>query len=202
MDPLLIDVPEQIETDRLTLRVPQPGEGALVNAAVAESFEELHQWMPWAKTLPTVAETEAHSRQAFARFRLREDLPYRAWLKGTDTFVCGSGLHRMDWSIPRFEIGYWCRTSMVGRGLVAEVVRALTAVAFERLNARRVEIRMAKNNDRSRRVAERCGFDFEGTLRCDSRSPDGTLRDTCVYAIVRPDSTHMEQKKIATDENG
>jgi RimJ/RimL family protein N-acetyltransferase len=61
---------------------------------------------------------------------------------------------------------------------------------------------MAKNNDRSRRVAERCGFDFEGTLRCDSRSPDGTLRDTCVYAIVRPDSTHMEQKKIATDENG
>jgi RimJ/RimL family protein N-acetyltransferase len=189
MDPLLIDVPEEIETERLILRIPRRGEAAAVNAAVAESFAELHTWMPWAQSMPTIDGTEAYSIQASARFRLREDLPYRAWLKGTDTLVACSGLHRIDWSVPRFEIGYWCRTSMVGRGFVTEVVRALTAIAFERLNACRIEIRMGDRNDRSRRVAERCGFALEGTLHCDSRSPDGSLRNTCVYAIVHSDDT-------------
>ncbi len=78
---------------------------------------------------------------------------------------------------------------MVGRGFVTEVVRALTAIAFERLNACRIEIRMGDRNDRSRRVAERCGFALEGTLHCDSRSPDGSLRNTCVHAIVHLDDT-------------
>jgi RimJ/RimL family protein N-acetyltransferase len=189
MEPLLIDVPEQIETDRLTIRMPRPGEGAAVNAAVAESFDELHRWMPWAATMPTVADSEAQSRRAHGRFLLREDLSYRAWLKGTDTYVVGSGLHRMDWSVPRFEIGYWCRTSLVGRGYVSEVVRALTAVAFHRLGANRVEILTDARNHRSWRVAERCGFALEGTRRHDARAPDGALRDTRVYAKVREEAT-------------
>ena len=185
MDPLLIDVPEEIQTDRLSIRMPRPGEGPAVNEAVVESFAQLHPWMPWAQTLPSVDDSELHSRRANARFRLREDLSFRGWLSGTDTYVVGSGLHRIDWSVPRFEIGYWCRTSLVGQGYVSEVVLALTALAFDRLNAKRVEIRTDESNQRSRRVAERCGFTCEGTLRCDSRSPDGLVRDTCVYAIVR-----------------
>jgi RimJ/RimL family protein N-acetyltransferase len=185
MDPSLIDVPEEIETERLIVRMPRPGEGAAVNAAVAESFDELHRWMPWAATMPTVADSEAHSRRAHARFLLREDLSYRAWLKGTDTYVVGSGLHRMDWSVPRFEVGYWCRSAFVGQGFVTEVVRALTAVAFEKLGAHRVEIRVDDRNDRSWRVAERCGFTLEGTLRHNERAPDGSLRDTRVYALLR-----------------
>jgi hypothetical protein len=36
------------------------------------------------------------------------DLLSVLYLKGTNTFVGGSGLHRMDWSVSRFEIGYWC----------------------------------------------------------------------------------------------
>ena len=34
MNPLLIDVPERIETERLLLRCPQPGDGPALNAAV------------------------------------------------------------------------------------------------------------------------------------------------------------------------
>ena len=46
MDPLLIDVPERIETDRLILRCPRPGDGAVVNAAVCESLDALRPFMP------------------------------------------------------------------------------------------------------------------------------------------------------------
>jgi hypothetical protein len=66
MDPLLIDVPERIATERLIVRVPRAGDGAAVNAAVRASHAELAPWMPWAVTLPSVDESEAHCRRAQA----------------------------------------------------------------------------------------------------------------------------------------
>jgi RimJ/RimL family protein N-acetyltransferase len=94
-------------------------------------------------------------------------------------------LHRIDWAVPKFEIGYWVRTPLAGQGYVSEMVHALRAMAFETLNAERVEIRCDNANERSWRVAERCGFTLEGVLRRDSRAPDGSVRDTRVYARVR-----------------
>src|SRR3712207_6606144 len=101
MDPLLIDIPEAFETERLVVRIARPGDGPGVNAAIVESIEELKPWMPWAHPTPTAEQSEAHGRRAHAKFHGREDLHYRGWLKGTDTFVVGSGLHRIDWSVPR-----------------------------------------------------------------------------------------------------
>lgn len=188
MDPLLLDIPEDIETERMIVRIARPGEGAAVNEAIRESFAELQPWMPWAKTCPTVEETESNGRRAHARFHAREDLTFRGWLKGTDRFVVASGLHRFDWTVPRFEIGYWVRTSMTGKGYACEIVRALADLAFETLQAKRVEIRCDENNQRSWRVAERCGFELEGVLRCDSLGTDGSVRSTRVYSRVRPSS--------------
>jgi RimJ/RimL family protein N-acetyltransferase len=185
MDPLLLDIPEEFESERMIIRAARPGEGADVNAAVIESLDQLKPWMIWAQVAPSVEETEAHGRKAHARFHAREDLIYRGWLKtAPNTFVVGSGLHRIDWSVPRFEIGYWVRTSLAGRGYVTEIVHAMTQLAFNTLGAERVEIRCDERNERSWRVAERCGFTCEGTLRRDSRAPDGTVRDTRVYSRV------------------
>jgi RimJ/RimL family protein N-acetyltransferase len=87
--------------------------------------------------------------------------------------------------VPRFEIGYWCRPSMQGRGLVTEAVQTLTRFAFDALRARRVEVRMSSANTKSRAVAERCGFTLEGVLRQDALDVNGQPRDTVVYARVR-----------------
>ena len=38
MDPVLIEVPERIETERLILRCPRPGDGPTVNEAERELF--------------------------------------------------------------------------------------------------------------------------------------------------------------------
>jgi hypothetical protein len=50
MDPLLIDVPTRLETERLILRCPRPGDGALLAQAELESHEELRPWRVWAQT--------------------------------------------------------------------------------------------------------------------------------------------------------
>ena len=189
MDPVLIDVPERVLTERFIARCPQPGDGATVNAAVCETLAELRPWMPWAQTAPTVDESELHARRAQAKFRLREDLVMFIFerLSGDreGLLLGGTGLHRMDWAARSFEIGYWRRTGHTQRGVITEIVRALSRMAFDTLAARRVEIRMDTNNLASRRVAERASFTFEGVRRQDGVTTTGEPRDTCVYSRVR-----------------
>ena len=142
-----------------------------------------------AQKAPLADESEALSRGAHAKFLQRTDLVYSMWEHGGDgveqRLVGGSGLHRIDWSVPRFEIGYWCRSGHTGQGLVTEAVVALARMAFDVLGAQRVEIRMDDNNVASWKVAERAGFTFEGRLRRDTLAVDGAVRDTRVYARVR-----------------
>jgi RimJ/RimL family protein N-acetyltransferase len=188
-DPLLIDVPERLQTQRLLLRSPRPGDGAALNEAVTASLDELRPWMPWAQKAPTLDESEALARSAHAKFQLRSDLVYSIWERDTQghelQLVGGSGLHRIDWTVPRFEIGYWRRTGHAGRGFITETVRALSRMAFDVLRAQRVEIRMDDDNVASWRVAERAGFTFEGRLRRDALDTGGKVCDTRVYARVR-----------------
>ncbi|MGZ8260660.1 MAG: GNAT family N-acetyltransferase [Caldimonas sp.] len=189
MDPLLIDIPDRIETERLVLRVPRPGDGRVLNDAILASHAELQPWLPWAGTLPSVDESEAHCRRQRARFILREDFVLLLFLRGADgsegELVGGTGLHRIDWSLRKFEIGYWRRTGCGGRGLLTEAVRAVARLGFDVLGARRVEIRMDSGNVASWKLAERAGFTLEALLRFDSVTPAGEPRSTRIYARVR-----------------
>jgi ribosomal-protein-serine acetyltransferase len=183
-DPMLLDLPAQIVTERLSIVPPSPGDGTMLNRAITESFAELQQWMPWAARLPSVEESERYVRDAAANYLRRADLPLFLRERVSGEFIGASGLHRIDWSVPRFEIGYWCRTSRVGRGYITEAVVAITRFAFDVLHAERVEIRTDTANTRSWRIAERLGFKLEGVLRRDTRTPQGELRDTRVYALT------------------
>ena len=188
MDALLEDVPERIDTERLILRCLRGGDAAALNEAVRESMDQLRVHMPWAQTEPSLLQSEAECRRMQAKFLLREDLAMAMFERAADgsegTFVGGTGLHRIDWAVRRFEIGYWCRIRCQGHGFVTEAVRALTEFAFAQLRARRVEVRMDDTNPRSVRVAERAGFALEGILRSDGLTPQGEPRDTRVYALL------------------
>ena len=186
MDALLELVPDILTTPRLILRCARAADAPLMNGAVIESMAALRPYMPWAQTEPSLAQSEGDCRRMQARFLLREDLPMLMFERAADGgeagFVGGTGLHRIDWEVRRFEVGYWCRSSRVGQGFVGEAVEAITRCAFEQLRARRVEVRMDDGNERSWRVAERAGFVLEGVLRCQSLTPTGEPRDTRVYA--------------------
>jgi len=182
--PILRDFPERFETERLLVRCPLPGDGPEVHAAVNESLDELLPWMDWPRQHGTVEDSEEKVRRDRVRFLERTDLLLLLFLKGTNTLVGGSGLHRMDWSVPRFEIGYWCRTRFVGNGYITEAVRAITDFAFEHLGARRVEIRCDSVNERSVRVAQRAGYRLEGELRNAEVGDDGSPSNVLVFSMI------------------
>ncbi len=194
MNPILLDFPDSFDTERLTIRAPRRGDAPEVIEAVNESLDELRPWMPWAKEPANVEATEARLRAAMAKWITREDLLMHACLNGTTTFVIGCGLHRIDWSSGKFEIGYWCRTPYSGQGYVSEAVNGITAFAFSRLKANRVEIRCDALNMRSAAVAKRCGFLLEGILRHDSLSVEGHLRSTLVFSKISPNEFNYDSE--------
>lgn len=187
-DPLLLDFPDQFETERLLIRAPQPGDGPAVHDAILESLDNLKPWMVWAQQAPSLEETESNIRQAAADFQARKDLRLLIFRKSDGLLVGSSGLHRIDWRVPKFEIGYWARRSLVGMGYVTESVCGIADFAFRELGAHRLEIRCDARNERSANVAERAGFTLEGRLRADTRDPRGILRDTLIYSRLSEDT--------------
>lgn len=186
-DPILLNVPRELVGEHLLLTAPQMGLGAEMAVAISQSLSHLQPWMPWAQDAPTAESSEAVVRRMHADFVTRRDLCFHVFLLREGQrgrLVGGTGLHRIDWTVRRFEIGYWLRPDVQGQGLASECVRLLSGMAFETLQARRVEIRVDALNARSRAVAERCRFELEGVLRRDTLGVDGTPRDTAVYARI------------------
>ena len=184
---LLVDVPERFETERLTLRCPQPGDGEVIFRAVSDSLQELRKYpasMPWAMQPPSIASSEIFCRQARARFLARSDLAFIAFRRDTGEFVAATGLHRPDWEVPKFEIGFWRRTSARSHGFATEAVRGLVTLALSRLGAMRLEALVDDENSPSCALCERIGMTREGLLRNERRDPEGCLRNTRVYAAI------------------
>jgi RimJ/RimL family protein N-acetyltransferase len=198
--PMLREIPTAFETERLLIRAHRPGDGAAVNEAVRESFAELKPWMPWAQAEPTVDESEEHARTACAHWIERTGLGLLLFLKGTDTLVGCSGLHGIDWKVPKFEIGYWCRTSFQGKGYITEAVRGITVFTFETLGARRVAIHCDARNERSRRVMVRAGYSLEAVLRNHEVAADGTVRDTVICSLIPEEYAALSLPPIRVPE--
>lgn len=184
--PILQDFPDRFESERLLIRTPLPGDGAEIHAAITESLDELRPWMPWAHLEQTVDEVESNVRQAHADFIARRDLRLHIYRLDGGAFVGSSGLHRIDWTVPRFEIGYWVRTSVAGRGFATEATRRIADFAFADLGAERVEIWCDAANERSAAVARRAGFTFEARLTRNRRNTSGALTDSLCFARLAP----------------
>lgn len=185
--PVLRPIPDQLETPRLILRCPRPGDGAQVFEGVLETLDSLRAQgasLPWAMFEPSCDASETWCREAQAKFLLRQELAYAMFLKEGDVFVGNTSLHHIDWTLPKFELGYWCRQRFQNQGLMREAVQALSELALDTLAGVRLECLTDASNQPSRSMLERSGFALEGIMRNERRAPDACLRDTCLYALL------------------
>lgn len=66
-----------------------------------------------------------------------------------------------------------------------EAARAAIQFAFEEMDIQVLSVYHYPFNLRSKRVIEKCGFTFEGTLRCGSVVYDGKINDDVCYSMTR-----------------
>lgn len=154
-------------------RFPLPPDAEL-RLLVAEHAEELFhlcdanrlrlsQFLPWIDTTYSAHDTRSFIKGALDQFAAGEGFHAGIWCEGR---LAGCiGLHKIDWLNRSVSLGYWVSAEFSGRGLVTRAAAACTAYCFDELKLHRVEIRCAVQNEASRRVAERLGFEREGILR-------------------------------------
>ncbi len=182
--PLLVHLPERLVGERVIVRPWEEADGPGLWDAIDHSREHLEAWMPWVDRYHNPDDALAYTRRARAYWLLRDDLPVAIVEKATGRIVGGSGLHKPDWTYRLFEVGYWLRANAEGHGYATETVQLLTRMAFDTLEANRVEVRVDVDNTRSCAVVERLDFVLEGTLRRKMWSPRGVPADMHVYALI------------------
>lgn len=181
--------PQPIETERLLIRVAEPKDGAMLYQAASESIEALKPWMIWAKQGITLEALTEFCQKSYAKYWLNEDVTVFFLLKANGEFVGSSGLHRANWQLRQFEVGYWGRTCYSKQGLMKEGVQALSSYAMQQLHANRIHLRIDDRNTNSWRLAEHAGFKLEGTLRCAQLDTADQLCAIRIYAKTIQDVT-------------
>jgi RimJ/RimL family protein N-acetyltransferase len=113
-----------------------------------------------------------------------EALPLAIADAETNEFIGSIGIQEIDREEGRCDIGYFLAPDARGRGLMTGAVRLVTRWAFENLPADRVQIKVQPENARSRAVAERAGYTFEGVLRSHTVIK-GRRQDMAMYSLLR-----------------
>lgn len=92
---------------------------------------------------------------------------YAIVLKETGLPVGSIGLHRNDLAKKddEAELGYWIGVPYWGQGLVPEASRELLRHAFEDLNLKRIWCGYYDGNEKSKRVQEKLGFNYQWTTK-------------------------------------
>ncbi len=91
-----------------------------------------------------------------------------------------------------YEIGYRIfRKSDRGKGYMSEALKIFSAYLFELKPIQRLQVNLLEGNIGSRRVAEKCGFVFEGKMR-EAVFHRGKFYDLELLSMLRRDSKSLD----------
>jgi hypothetical protein len=164
-DPVMIDVPEELDGPRVRLRPLRADDALAVWEAIEESRAHLAPWVSWVHDLHSLDDQRATIARLWARWVLRESLTVGIFDRATGRYLGGSGLHRIDWSVRAFEIGYWIRATAQGRGMWAKPCGCWSGSPSRRWALTEWRFARRRGTPGAGKVAETLGFVCESTLR-------------------------------------
>jgi ribosomal-protein-serine acetyltransferase len=170
--------------DNIRLERPAPHHAEEALTVVRENLEHLKPWMPWAVDDYSLDHAKTWIRKSMESEE--KDGTFGLVIFFNDKMIGGIGIHNLDSTHRRAELGYWIDHRFQGKGIVMKCCKALIDHCFEKMGLNRVQINCNIENVRSRAIPERLGFTFEGTLR-QAELVNGEFRDWAVYGLLADD---------------
>lgn len=118
---------------------------------------------------------------------IQRDETWAIVLKNKNKVIGSLGLH-YDYKrngINTKMLGYVLSEEYWGKGIMTEGVKKVISYAFEELKIDILSVYHYSFNVRSRRVIEKCGFTYEGTMRWVEKIYDGRIVDEACYSILK-----------------
>jgi ribosomal-protein-serine acetyltransferase len=144
----------------------------------------LRRWHPWVDTLRSASEVE-RTIAVWQQLSVNNRGFYAGiWFKGR---FCGMINHQnVDWSNRWTALSYWLDAAHQGQGIMTACCQKMVSHGFNTWKLNRITIECATENTRSRAVAERLGFKFEGIVRGIEWLHDRYV-DHAMYGLLRSD---------------
>lgn len=135
---------------------------------------------------PTPESVQAYIAKALENKERGEEFPFAQVDIATNTVIGSTRFMNISLPHKRLEIGgTWIGKPWQRGKWNTEAKLLLLTHAFEMLDCNRVELKTDVNNTQSRLNIERVGAKYEGVFRQHFIMPNGRLRDTVYYSIVK-----------------
>ena len=178
----------RIETERMTLRLPQHSDFRAWAALRADSRTFLTPWEP-------VWSADHLSRKSFTNRVYWASRAYSAGtamplflLRRSDEMLLGAvtvdNIRRGP--AQAATVGYWIGAPFARAGYMSEALRAVIHHCFTALDLSRLESACLPENAASRGVLEKCGYKYEGVAQSYLQI-NGRWRNHVLYANLRGD---------------
>lgn len=132
----------------------------------------------------------------FIRMTIQADDVWAVVSRESGRVVGSIGLHKdlRRNHVGARTIGYVLSEDHWGRGLMPEAVAAVMRHAFETLDVRIISAVYFPFNTKSRRVMEKCGMRYEGTLRMATQVYSGEIYDDVCLSITAEEWRAWQQE--------
>jgi ribosomal-protein-alanine N-acetyltransferase len=164
------------------------------------------------------AHTNIRNRGAFFPLGVQSETNFRKsfaehgfWQKEEGTLVIATPDDEIAGHIEFFKpVSYWDAwelsyqlydTGFAGRGYVTEAVQLMVDYLFGAKKPNRIQLGIVPENAASRRIAEKCGFTLEGTVR-GAFFNGGRNHDLVIYSLLRDDPRPWHEHAEAAPDDG
>jgi RimJ/RimL family protein N-acetyltransferase len=172
-------------SDRVGIRLYRQDDVSEMTAAARESVADISPWMPWCH--PNYSESDAAGWIQVTLDSHRNGTMYDfAIIDDAGRYAGACGINKISHPDGVANLGYWVRSSAMGRGIAPAAVLQLIPWVFQNTPLHRLEIVVAIGNIRSLRVAEKVGAHRDAVLRKRTLVL-GQPSDAVLFSVVRPD---------------
>lgn len=141
---------------------------------VDRNRNHLKKWLNWVNTVQTINDEIKHLKTLSQDIYTSKSIDFGIWY---DNKIIGTiSLTNVDRINKIANLEYRLDENYQHKGIITECSKVLIDFAFKKLLLHRIELKILKENFRSKAVGERLDFEFEGVMR-ESYYLDGKFLD-------------------------
>ncbi|CCF13691.1 acetyltransferase family protein [Brevibacillus laterosporus GI-9] len=179
----------------LELKEVRIEDAAVTFALIEKNRDYLREFLPWLDNVRDVEDSENNIRFAIQQAANMQGTHYSIWYRGQLAGRVAANF--IEWNHRKTVIGYWLGAEFQGKGIMTQAVEAyLDYLVFGKWNLHRAEIAAAVQNEKSRAIPERLGFQLEGIMRGNEWLYDHYV-DHAVYGMLQQEWKQRKKERKA-----
>jgi diaminopimelate decarboxylase len=176
--------------DKYTLRTLKVDDSQALFDSVNKNRHHLGKWLPWVDFTKHPDDSKSFILSEEKARLLGQRISYAICY---NTLPIGMiAFHEIDWANEQATVGYWISSEWEGKGIVSRACIQLFNYGFSSLNLKKIIIKCATGNIKSRKIPEKLGFLLEGVLT-QVEKVNNIFLDHAVYGVTLEQWKHVHR---------